>query len=110
MRQAHRAGEKMFTDYSGKKPHWIDPDTGEVQEVELFVAVLGASNYTYSEVTQTQQVGDWVGSHTRAVEFFVGVTALIIPDQLKSAVNRPCRYEPEIQRGDGGGVKSGQRT
>jgi len=98
MRQGHRAGEKMFSDYSGKKPHWIDPHTGEVQEVELFVAVLGASNYTYAEVTPTQQVGDWVGSQTRAVEFFEGVTALVIPDQLKSAVSQPCRYEPEIQR------------
>jgi transposase len=98
MRQAHRAGEKLFSDYSGKKPHWIDPATGEVQEVELFVAVLGASNYTYAEVTPTQQIGDWVGSHIRAVEFFGGVTALVIPDQLKSAVNQPCRYEPQIQR------------
>ena len=55
MRHAHRAGEKLFSDYSGKKAHWIDPDTGEVQEVELFVAVLGASNYTYAEVTPTQR-------------------------------------------------------
>lgn len=98
MRQAHHAGEKLFSDYSGKKPHWIDPHTGEVQEVELFVAVLGASNYTYAEVTPTQRIADWVGSHTRAVEFFEGVAALVVPDQLKSAVNQPCRYEPEIQR------------
>jgi len=98
MRHAHRAGEKLFSDYSGKKPHWIDPDTGEVHEVELFVAVLGASNYTYAEVTPTQRIADWVGSHTRAVEFFEGVTALVVPDQLKSAVTAPCRYEPEIQR------------
>jgi transposase len=98
MRQAHRAGEKLFSDYSGKKPHWIDPHTGAVQEVELFVAVLGGSNDAYAEVTPTHHLGDWVGSHTRAVEFFEGVTALVIPDQLKSAVNRPCRYEPEIQR------------
>jgi transposase len=98
MRHAHRAGEKLFSDYSGKTPHWIDPDTGEVQEVELFVAVLGASNYTYAEVTPTQRIADWVGSHTRAVEFFEGVAALVVPDQLKSAVNQPCRYEPEIQR------------
>jgi transposase len=69
-----------------------------VQEVELFVAVLGASNYTYAEVTPTQRIEDWVSSHTRAVEFFEGVTALVVPDQLKSAVNQPCRYEPQIQR------------
>lgn len=98
MRQVHRAGEKLFSDYSGKKPHWVDPSTGERQEVELFVAVLGASNYTFAEVTPTQRVGDWVGSHTRAVEFFGGVTTLVVPDQLKSAVSQPCRYEPEIQR------------
>lgn len=98
MRQVYRAGEKMFSDYSGKKPHWIDPDTGEVHVVELFVAALGASSYTYAEVTPTQRIGDWVGSHTRAVQYFRGVPELVIPDQLKSAVNKPCRYEPEIQR------------
>ena len=53
MRQTHRAGEKLFSDYAGKKPHWIDPMTGELQEAELFVAVLGASNYTYAEATAT---------------------------------------------------------
>lgn len=98
MRHAQRVGEKMVSDYSGKKPHWIDPNTGEVQAVELFVTVLGASHYTYAEVTPTPQIGDWVGSQTRAVEFFEGVTALVIPDHLKSAVSQPYRYEPEIQR------------
>jgi transposase len=98
MRQVHRVGEKMFTDYAGKKPHWVDPQTGERIEAELFVAVLGASNYTYAEATATQQVPDWIGSHTRAVEYWGGVTAIVVPDQLKSGVTRACRYEPEVQR------------
>lgn len=98
MRQVHRVGEKMFTDYAGKKPHWVDPHTGEIIEAELFVAVLGAANYTYAEATATQQVPDWIGSHTRAVEYWGGVTAIGVPDQLKSGVTRACRYEPQVQR------------
>ncbi|MFI5399384.1 MAG: IS21 family transposase [Candidatus Binatia bacterium] len=98
MRQVHRVGEKMFSDYAGKKPHWVDPHTGEAIEAELFVAVLGVSNYTYAEATATQQVPDWIGSHTRAVEYWGGVTAIVVPDQLKSGVTRACRYEPEVQR------------
>ena len=98
MRQVHRAGEKMFTDYAGKKPHWVDPDTGEIRETELFVAVLGASNYTYAEATESQKVPHWIASHTRALGYFGGVTELVVPDQLRSAVTGPCRYEPEIQR------------
>ncbi len=98
MRQTHRAGEKLFSDYAGKKPHWIDPMTGEVHDAELFVAALGASNYTYAEATETQKIGDWCGSHTRALEYLGGVTELVVPDQLKSAVTTASRYEPEIQR------------
>lgn len=98
MRQTHRAGEKLFSDYAGKKPHWIDPMTGEVHEAELFVAALGASNYTYAEATESQKVGDWIGSHTRALEYIGGVPELVVPDQLKSAVTTASRYEPEIQR------------
>src|SRR5437870_5214402 len=98
MRQVHRAGAKCFVDYAGTKPRIIDATTGEVIEVELFVAVLGASNYTYAEATRTQQVPDWVASHQRAFQFFGGVTAAIVPDQLKSGVVVPCRYEPGVQR------------
>src|SRR5881628_183791 len=98
MRQVHRGGEKCFVDYAGQKPTIIEPTTGEVIEVELFVAVLGASNYTYAEATRTQQVPDWVASHQRAFQFFGGVTAAIVPDQLKSGVVIPCRYEPGVQR------------
>jgi transposase len=98
MRQVHRAGEKCFVDYAGQRPRLIDPTTGEVIEVELFVAALGASNYTYAEATRTQQVPDWIASHARAFAFFGGVTAAIVCDQLKSGVVVPCRYEPSLQR------------
>ncbi len=98
MRQVHRAGEKLFVDYSGKKPSYIDPASGEVIPVELFTAVLGASNYTYVEATRTQQVPDWIASHRRAFEFFGGVPEAIVCDQLKSGVVHPCRYEPGLQR------------
>lgn len=98
MRQTHRAGEKTFVDYSGKRPHYVDPKTGECIEVELFVAVLGASNFTYIEATETQRVHDFIASHVRAYTYFQGVTTITVPDQLKSAVVRACRYEPGIQR------------
>ncbi len=98
MRQVHRAGEKCFVDYAGQKPRIIDPATGEVIAVELFVAVLGASNYTYAEATRTQQVPDWIASHQRAFQFLGGVIEVIVPDQLKSGVVVPCRYEPGVQR------------
>jgi transposase len=98
MRQVHRAGEKLFVDYSGQKPTIIDLATGELTEVELFVAVLGSSNYTYAEATRTQRVHDWIGSHERAFAFFGGVTELVVPDQLKSGVTVACRYEPGLQR------------
>src|SRR5262245_29048632 len=98
MRQVHHAGEKCFVDYAGQKPTVIDPATGEVCPVELFVAVLGASNYTYAEATATQQVPDWLASHQRAFVFFGGVTRAVVCDQLKSGVTVPCRYEPGLQR------------
>lgn len=98
MRQLHRAGDKAFIDYSGKKPSIVDPSTGERIEVELFVAVLGASSYTYAEATRTQKVADFASSHVRALEFFGGVPAALVPDQLRSAVGKPCRYEPGAQR------------
>ncbi len=98
MRQVHHAGDKCFADYAGKKPRLIEPTTGEVTEVELFVAVLGASNYTYAEATRTQQVPDWLASHQRAFQFFGGVTTAVVCDQLKSGVTLACRYEPGLQR------------
>src|SRR5438128_1213395 len=98
MRQVHHGGDTLFVDYAGKKPSIIDATTGEVIEVELFVAVLGASNYTYAEATRTQQVPDWIASHQRAFAFLGGVTAALVCDQLKSGVVSPCRYEPGLQR------------
>ena len=96
MRQVHRAGEKMFIDYSGKKPAMVDRDTGEVLEVELFVAVLGASSYTYAEATRSQKLGDFIGSCVRTLEYFGGVPQIAVPDQLRSAVKGPDRYDPEL--------------
>lgn len=96
MRQTHRAGERAFIDYSGKKPTIIDQQTGEVVEVELFVMVLGASNYTYAEVTRSQQIPDFTGSIVRGLEFFGGVPEVLVPDQLRSAVSGPDRYDPDI--------------
>jgi transposase len=98
LRQPHKAGERAFVDYSGKRPHIIDPETGEKREVELFVGCLGASNYTYVEATLTQQLADFVGAHTRMFEFFGGVPRMTVPDQLRSAVQKPGRYEPTINR------------
>ena len=98
MRQAHRAGEKLFVDYSGKKPHFTDSKTGDIIEAELFVAVLGASNYIFAEATRTQRGPDFIASHVRALAFLGGVPAALVPDQLKSGVIVPCRYEPGIQR------------
>jgi transposase len=85
MRQVHKAGEKAFVDYAGMRPTIVDAATGEVTAVELFVAVLGASNYTFAEATRTQQSADWIGSHGRAVEYFGGVAAVWVPDQLGAA-------------------------
>jgi transposase len=98
MRQLHRAGDKLFIDYSGKKLILVDAKTGDAVEAELFVAVLGASNYTYAEATLTQRVPDFIASHVRALHFFGGVPAALVPDQLKSAVVAACRYEPGPQR------------
>jgi transposase len=98
MRQVHRAGDKLFVDYSGKKPEIVDGTTGVVRVVELFVAVLGASNYTYAEATETQRTADFIQSHSRALEYLGGVPALVVPDQLKTGVRDTCRYEPVLQR------------
>jgi len=98
MRQTHEVGDKLFVDYSGKKPRIVDRATGEVMEVELFVAVLGATNYTYAEATRTQRVADWLGSHSRALAFIGGVPRLVVPDQLRTGITGPCRYEPGLQR------------
>ena len=98
MRQVHVAGDKMFVDYAGKKAYFVDAATGECTDCELFVAVLGASSYTFAEATRTQQSHDFIGSHVRAFEFFEGVATATVCDQLRSGVSTTCRYEPAIQR------------
>ena len=96
MRQVHLAGEKAFIDYSGKKPRLWDAGTGEMRDVELFVMVLGASNYTYAEASYTQKLADFVNSTIRGFEYFGAVPQILVPDQLRSAVKGPDRYEPDI--------------
>ena len=92
MRQNHVAGERMFVDYAGTTLTVIDPSTGEPRTAQLFVAVLGASNYTYAEATWTQGLSDWIGAHTRSFAFFGGVTTMVVSDNLRSG------YEPQVNR------------
>lgn len=96
MRQIHVAGEKAFIDYAGQTLPIQDPVSGEVREAQIFVAVLGASNYTFAEATWTQNLSDWIGSHVRAFTFFGGAPKLLVPDNLRSGVSKACRYEPDI--------------
>ena len=98
MRQVHRAGEKLFVDFSGKRPHLVDPQTGEEVAVELFVGVLGASSLIYAEATRSQDLPSWVGAHVRMLDYFQGSTAIWVPDNLKSGVTTASRYEPEVNR------------
>jgi len=96
MRQEHRAGEKMFVDYTGQTVTLNDAHTNTTRTAQVFVAVLGASNYTYTEATWTQTLPDWIGSHSRAFAFFGGVPKVVVPDNLKSGVRKACFYEPDI--------------
>ncbi len=98
MRQTHIAGEKMFVDYAGGTVDVIDGATGEVREVQIFVAVLGASSYAYAEATWTQSLPDWIGSHCRAFAFFGGVSRQVVCDNLKSGIIKACFYEPQVNR------------
>jgi transposase len=95
MRQDHRGGEKLFVDY-GEGLKLLDPQSGAAISTQLFVAVWVASNFTYAEATLTQQLPDWIGSHTRAFSYFGCVPKIVVPDCLKSAVSQACRYEPEL--------------
>lgn len=97
MRKVHRAGEAVFVDYSGRRPHYTNPSTGEEVPVELFVGVLGASRYTFATCTATQTVPDFLDAHSRMVAFFGGTPQSVVPDNLRSAVSR-SGSEPLIQR------------
>jgi transposase len=98
MRQVHRAGEKLFVDFSGLRPHLVDPATGEEIPVELFVGVLGASGLIYAEATRSQDLPSWIGAHVGMLEYFQGSPAIWVPDNLKSGVTTAHAYEPEINR------------
>jgi len=96
MRLSHKAGEKLFVDYAGQTVPVINPETGEVQMAQIFVAVLGVSSYTYAEAHWSQDLPNWIGAHVRAFAFIGGVTEIVVPDNLKAGVKHPCRYEPDL--------------
>jgi transposase len=98
MRQRHPAGERLFVDYAGATMDVVCPQTGEVRTAQLFVATLGASSYTYVEASWTQSLPDWISSHVRAFDFFGGVPAQVVSDNLKAGVTKACFYEPSINR------------
>ena len=95
MRQEHRAGEKLFVDYTDGLA-FTDPKTGEMIATQLFVAVWGASNYTYAEASLTQELPNWIASHVRAFGYFGCVPRVLVPDNLKSGVTKACFYDPEL--------------
>jgi transposase len=99
MRQTHVGGEKLFVDYAGDTvPVIIDRLTGEVRDAHIFVAVMGASNFTYAEASWSENLVDWIGAHTRAFEAIGGVPHLLVPDNAKVAVIKACLYEPQVNR------------
>jgi transposase len=96
LRQNHIPGDKVFVDYAGQTVPVVDRATGEERAAQIFVAVLGASSYTYAQATWTQQLADWLGAHVRALEFFGGVPQAAVPDNLKSGVQKAHRYDPAL--------------
>lgn len=98
MRLIHRAGEKCFVDYSGLTVPWTDKETGEIHYAQIFVAVLGSSNYTFIEATTDQSLLSWVQSHIRAFQFFGGTPMCLVPDNLRSGVTKAHLYDPDINR------------
>jgi transposase len=96
LRQEHRAGEKLFTDFAGDTLQLTDPQTGEVTAVPIFVAVLGASNYTYAEATPELTKASWIGAHIRAFEYFGAVPQIVVCDNTRTAVHKADRYEPDL--------------
>src|ERR1700686_959911 len=99
MRQTHAGGDKLFVDYAGDTvPVIIDRLTGKTQPVQIFVAVLGASNFTYAEASWTQALADWIGAHTRPFAAIGGVPNLLVPENTKVAVIKACLCEPQVNR------------
>ncbi len=99
MRQTHSGGDKLFVDYAGDTvPVIIDRVNGKTRPAQIFVGVLGASNFTYAEASWTQGLGDWIAAHTRAFAAIGGVPRLLVPDNTKVAVIKACLYEPQVNR------------
>ncbi|OSP52754.1 IS21 family transposase [Pseudoruegeria sp. SK021] len=98
MRQTHAGGEKVFVDYAGDLIDIVDPQTGEVHAAKLFVATMGASSYTYVEAVASEGLEDWIAAHTRMFTYLGGVPKAVVPDNLKSAVIKPDRYDPGLNR------------
>lgn len=96
LRQDHKAGEKMFVDWAGDGIPVLDHASGKAAPASLFVAVLGASSYTYAEATRDQQMECWIEAHLHALEFFGGIPRLIVPDNAKTGVSKACRYDPDL--------------
>jgi transposase len=96
MRLLHKGGEKVFVDYAGQTVPIVDPDTGEILQAQIFIGVLGASNYTYVEAQASQELPNWIGAHVRMLAFFSGVPEIVVPDNLKAGVKHPSRYEPDL--------------
>jgi transposase len=98
MRQAHVAGEKLFVDWAGDTLSLFDAATGQERRAHIFVAALGASNYTYAEACWTETLPDWIGAHVNALAAIGGVPQALVPDNLKAGITKPSRYEPGINR------------
>jgi transposase len=99
MRQSYAGGDKLFVDYAGDTvPVLIDRLSGKARPAQIFVAVLGASNFTYAAASWTQALADWIGAHIRAIEAIGGVPNLLVPDNTKVAVIKACLYEPQVNR------------
>lgn len=96
MRFVHKAGEKTFVDYAGLTMEWLEPKTSEVRKAQIFVGCLGSSSLIFAEATESQSMPDWIGSHVRMFEAFGGTTKTLIPDNLKSGITKPHRYDPDI--------------
>jgi len=98
MKFIHKGGDKLFVDYSGDGPEYVDRSTGEIFKAQLFVCSWGASSYSYAEATATQRAEDFVDSHVHAFAYFGVVPHALVPDNLKSGVDKACRYEPVLNR------------
>lgn len=96
MRQAHKAGEKLFCDFAGQKMRIVDPATGEITDAPVFVAAMGFSSFTYAEATPSEELVHWVGAHAGAISYLEGVPHILVPDNTKVAITSPCRYEPDL--------------